>query len=227
MGVTIVTSAGNINVTTARDVLSAAPSGWDEQVAEYGRGYTFGNPSQLTVYRLGDDADIESTILGAARSANALKMINQIDPNDFTKVLNTNSFGNLNLWTDINGLQVYGDNYLINHITGFGIYRVLQSSLAWNGYIDAALSSSQNGFTDWFGGSFNQHVEIFDSEKTGALDTGYDFSPLNINTSILLHTSTTDANPTSNNIIVRGSQGSVAANTKTSARQYILWRKHF
>ena len=163
MGVTVVTSAGNINVTTARDVLSAAPSGWDEQVAEYGRGYTFGEPGALIVYRAGDDASIELTILGAARSSDALKMHNQINPNDFTKVLNTNSFGNLDLWTDDSGGQTYANDYIINHITGLGYIGTSKvGSGSWDANIDAALVAGDAGLTGFFMASLKQVLSIID-----------------------------------------------------------------
>ncbi len=119
MSVTVVTSDSTIKVNTSQKVISSPPSGWDEQIAEYGRAYNYPQPTgQTTVYRTGDDADIEATIFEPIREANGLKVMNSLV--SFLVLVNNNTFGNKNRFTDINGLQTFGDNYFIDNYTGLG-----------------------------------------------------------------------------------------------------------
>lgn len=143
-------------VTINTPVTDPTLTPWEEHVARSGRGYAFPMPTgQTTVYRTGDDAYIENTIFTTAiRTANSLKAINTLA--DFYTLNNNNAFGNINRFTDINGLQVYGDNYVIDHYTGLGWYTVSIGTIVWNDAIDNALASSQNSYTDWFLPNINQ-----------------------------------------------------------------------
>ena len=70
---------------------------------------------QETSYRTGDDAWTKDNIF----KGNIVDgKINPIDPDDITKLLSNNDFGNKERFTDINGLQIYGDDYIIDNHTG-------------------------------------------------------------------------------------------------------------
>ena len=167
----ITTSQETVSVTT---ILSPTvtpapepPSGWDEQIAEYGRGYNYPQTTaQTVVYRTGDDADIEATIFAPIRVANSLKVQNSLT--DFTTLGNTNSFGNTDRFTDSEGLQDYGatgsalTDYKIDHYTGLGWSIKSPLSGTWQNSIDNSLSLVENGFSDYFLPSFNQLNSILD-----------------------------------------------------------------
>lgn len=220
MGVTVVTSDATIQVNTSQRIL--APSGWDAQVAEYGRGYNYPQPGQTTVFRTGDDADIEATIFAPVRVANSLKVQNSLI--NFLTLGNTNSFGNTNRLTDINGLQVYGDGLIIDNYTGLMWDRAVFSK-NYNTAIDDGLSKTTGGFSDWFFPSKNQYLSIWRTGDT--FDIGFNYSPFNIPASTFLGCSTTDPDPTANYLLIRGSISPISTSTKTTTRSGIFCRKHF
>lgn len=196
---------------------------WEQMTAAFGRGYLFPEPNQVTSFRTGDESNIESTIFSSARAANDLKMKNSLA--SFFVLNNTNSFGTLVRHTDELGTEVFTNNLLIDNLTGLMFYTVLQSTDIWNDAIDAALASTQSGFSDWFMASFSQMHSIY-SLGSGT-DIGYNFAPFSIATSTLLHTSTTDSNPTTNAISTRGSWNAFLVGAKSISRQYLLCRKQF
>lgn len=177
MGVNVVVSGSNVDVTTSQQVLS--PSGWAAMVAAYGIGYNYPQPTgQTTVYRTGDDADIEATIFTpAVRAANSLKPRQSLA--DFTTLNNNNAFGNTNRFTDINGLQVYGDDYVIDHYTGLGWYRIKSALEAWNDAIDNALASTQNSYSDWF---LPDTIKIMSITNQSLTINPLNYAPFNLTT---------------------------------------------
>lgn len=69
----------------------------------------------------------------------------------FTTLVNNNAFGNKNRFTDENGLQVFGNNVYIDHLSGLMYYDtwgVLGDKL-WDDHIDAAIVFTHLGFDDW------------------------------------------------------------------------------
>lgn len=223
MGVTVVTSDATIQVNTSQKVISVAPSGWDDQVAEYGRGYHYPIASQTTGFKTGDEPDIETTIFAPVRVANSLKVHNSLI--DYFTLGNTNSFLNTDRFTDIDGLQIYGDDYIIDNYTGVGIFRIAQAAATFDDAIDAALASTQNGFSDWFLASVSQMFELVNNET----NPSFFWSPLNIGGTNLF-TSTTDSITTTRNLMFRPgnhASGLIDDNNKTTAQKYLLMRKHF
>jgi len=109
------------------------------------------------------------------------------DATPFITLLNNNAYGNKNRFTDINGLQVYGDNLVIDHLTGLMWYTV-HSSGSWNTAIDAAASSTQASYTDWRLPS-DQELTSIDNK---AFTFAFNYPPMNI-TATTLWTSTTYA----------------------------------
>jgi hypothetical protein len=135
------------------------PQTWDELVALIGRGYNFPIPDgQTTVYRTGDAADIEATIFAPIRATNTLKAHNGLSSWD--TLINNNIFGNLNRFTDQNGLQVYGDFYKIDHASGMGWHIVGAGSANFDDAIDAGLAFNSAGFSDFFLASRRQLESI-------------------------------------------------------------------
>ncbi len=164
----------------------AAPSGWDAQIAEYGRGYNYPQPTgQTTVYRTGDDADIEATIFtDAVRSANSLKVQNSLV--DFFTLGNTSSFGTTVRFTDELGTEIFLNDLIIDNYTGFMWHIIRQGNKTLNDAIDAADSSTQGGFSNWFLPNFNQIISIANrSEDTNAID----YSPFNVSGNLWMSTS--------------------------------------
>jgi len=189
---------------------------WAEMVTQHGRGYNYPRPTgQTTVYRTGDDADIEATIFAPVRIANSLKVQNSLV--NILTLGNTNSFGNTNRFTDVDGLQVYGDNYYIDHYTGLGWYS-LTSNSNWDNGIDTALSSSQNSFTDWFMPNRFQLESLRDDQSTNTY--GFMVIP-----NAATWTSTTSL--TSTTAIVSFTQHRMLQDTKTVTYKLALCRKHF
>jgi hypothetical protein len=94
----------------------------------------------------------------------------------FTLALN-NKHGNLNRFTDVNGLQVYADDYIEDHYRGLGILRIPKTE-AWAAAILNTQVATDLGFTDWK--VANQY------ELTGLVNFGvlgnkvFDYAPLNI-----------------------------------------------
>lgn len=220
----IVTSPAAIDLDLRIIDPATAPSGWDEQIAEYGRGYNYPPPTGQTVsYRTGDTPQTESNILAPVRVANSLKVKNSLV--DFITLGNTNYFGNTDRFTDVNGLQVYGDDYIIDNYTGLGWYRVAQALSVWNDAIDNSVSSSQNSFTDWFLPSMNDVSSIY--RFGNGADDGFLYSPFGVSTGVYFLTGNTDADPTTNAIKVRGRWGTYASSGKTVLSNYFLCRKHF
>ena len=218
MGVTVVTSDSNVIVNTSQKVISSAPSGWDEQISEYGRGYNYPQPTgQTTVYRNGDDADIEATVFAPVRVANSLKVQNSLV--DFLTLGNTNSFGNTDKFTDINGLQVYGDGLIIDNYTGIMWYKVYLTADTWNNQIDIALASTQGGYNDWFLPNTNQIEAIRNKQsfRVAPFDTLFkdQFS------------STTRNNNTLHTFRYTNTEGDDSATLKTNLYTSMMCRKHF
>jgi hypothetical protein len=200
------------------------PADWAEMVALVGRGYAFPTVSQKTQRWLGDTVWVENTYFDSAvRAANSLKAINSIDPTDWSKLLNTNAFGTLNHFTDINGLQVYGDNYIINHYNGLGCLNVYQADMDWETALSYALAANDLSFDDWFAPSNEQHESIIDYE----LSSVRNYAPFNISSTRTLVSSTTyGVTPTS--AWTQTVQGILTITGKTSASpKLMMFRKHY
>lgn len=205
------------------------PENWDELVALIGRGYNYPQPTgQTTVFRTGDDADIEQSVFSPIRAANTLKAQNGLV--DFLTLVNNNSFGNTDRFTDSEGGQDYDGtggsliDYVVDNYRGLAWFRIVQSSDNWDNSIDNGVSSSQNSFSDWFIPSLKNLLSIQKVITGSALNMNY--SPFNISTTSDLWSSTTrpDSTTQANNmrIIFRTN-----FSNKTNLVTYLICRKHF
>jgi len=113
---------------------------------------------QTSVFRTGDDADIEATITAPLRKSGIVNPLvdffNLLNNNDFDidKKRFTNTKGGT-AYTDVGGgLTSDGaiSDYFIDHYTGLGWFRILQANALFNAQIDAALAATFGGFSDWF-----------------------------------------------------------------------------
>ena len=147
---------------------------------------------------------------------------------DFLTLNCNNIFGNTNRLTDINGLQVYGDDYMIDHLTRLGWLIIAQASVPWATALTNAGTATNAGFSDWFMPNVRQLFSLIDWETATQLFFGY--PPINdfgVSTGVKWTSTTLD----SNSLFAYGmgvNAGFIlAAQDKTVSRRLILCRKHF
>ena len=149
---------------------------------------------QTTSYRTGDDAwslangvyDYTPPVYPVSFAA---LDFNAVSP--FTTLISNNAFGDKNRYTDVDGLQVYGDNYVIDHLTGLGWLNIEKTGMDWNGFIDDAYGLTTLTFSDWRVPSINEFVSIMNRDITVPIN----FAPFNISTGVFW-ISTTDLQDT-------------------------------
>jgi len=189
---------------------------------------------QTTSYRDGDDAYIETNWWNHFRKAQSYWNGTQPKLTDFTTLVQNNSFGNTNRFTDSAGGQNYDGvgniaDYVIDHYTGLGWYRVEQTAGIWTtGAIDSSLgtlfggSQAQGSYTDWFLCSANDIKTLINFEQ---LD-GLNYAP--INTTDELWTSSTSKDDTANAFTLISTTHRLRDQIKSSgSHEYIFCRKHF
>ena len=109
--------------------------------------------TQKTSHRAGDEGYRLVNGLFELNNPSIYDRIQKIDPVAATPYITlayNNEFGTTDRFTDIDGLQVYADGIVVDHLTkrmytqgGYGLYN-------WSGAIDAGLSCVVGGFTDWY-----------------------------------------------------------------------------
>ena len=164
---------------------------------------------QTTSFRTGDDGDLE---IG--------KLVN------FTTLDCNNSFGNTNRFTDSVGGQTYANDYVIDHATGLGWYRITAVG-TWNTAIDAAEASVQLGFSDWRISNINELISIVNYSRSNG---GVSYSPFNIaqgSTTDRIWTSTTTPTVTSNALVLLESSLFGSGLKTTATFRYFFCRNHF
>ena len=203
------------------------PSGWDEQVAEYGRGYSFPMPSgQTIVYRTGDDADIETTIFAPVRVANSLKVQNSLV--DFLTLGNTNSFGNTVRFTNSIGGVLWDSsdgsiqNYRIDNYTGLAQYLLEFTNFSWDEKVDTAINSNILGFSDWFFPNINilHSIQNYEEGFNGYAHNGI------LSSGLIGNSSTNSSKTTDTWYEASGYRVLGVAKTNTAITMF-MFRKHF
>lgn len=222
-------TVGAKQATATTGVRAVIPSDWDGLAALLGRGYNFPQPDQTTVFRTGDDADIEATIFAPVREANSLKIQNSLVSGSFTTLGNNNSFGNTDRLTDSVGGQIYGAgngslvDYIVDNYTGLAALNQFEADMNWDDNIDFALAATNLGFSNWFMPNNNQWMSLFNFEEPKVKN----YAPFNITSTRSVISSTTYATTTTR-VWGFNSDGVLTHAQKTSASpKLMLFRKHF
>jgi len=166
---------------------------------------------QTTSFATGDDGDRED-----GRAV------------DFFTLNCNNSFGNTNRFTDKDGLQVYGDNYMIDHLTGLGWFLISFGNFIWEDAIDFALANTSAGFSDWFLPNRKQHDSLVYDGFTGN-QFPLDYEPIN-NFSVgisFFWSSTTLAGDILQATLLFTTFGKTQVALKAGLSRLIICRKHF
>jgi hypothetical protein len=137
----------------------------------------------------------------------------------FTLALN-NKHGNLNRFTDVNGLQVYADDYIEDHYRGLGILRTVKQD-TWVNAISLSQSSTELGFTNWRLPNQNEQFGMTNL----SLKASYNYTPLNIPLTAftVFQSSTTVAGSTSNYWRV-AANANAWKTAKNQSQRYIIIR---
>jgi len=141
-------------------------------------------------------------------------------------LVSDNTFGNTNRYTDINGLQVYGDNYIIDHLTGLGWYRVVSATgTTWDTAISNAYASTTLGYSDW---RIPNQQELISVTEAEALTGVFNHSPFNYVSGQYINCSNTQINNSANTIkIVNTSLDTAIFGKAIGVGVYFICRNHF
>lgn len=228
----------NIDFTDSDGITSSVPSVQDIIATPciVQSGIAYQRPQltgQTTSYRTGDDGwNLANNVYDYTPPIYPVSyaLLDVDAANPFTTLVNDNAFGggNKNRFTDDAGGQTYSNNYVIDHLTGLGIYiDLIGTSTAWADNIDAAQLLTLVSFTDWRMANINEALTMSDFE----LAVG-NFAPFNFDPTItVIQTSTTRSNAsTSLTRLVRLAAAAVSGDLKTTAvasRGYLAVRNHY
>lgn len=147
---------------------------------------------------------------------------------DFFTLLDNNSYGNKDRFSDDLGTQIYASNIMVDNYTGMSVYMtaVLNQAPAagnvWDVVLADANASTQSGYSDWFIGNMNQVDSITNA------DDGLNYNPLNNTTNKFFFSSTTNRTNTLNTYSFYPiNQNSNSPIGKSFGRDYFLFRWHF
>ena len=157
---------------------------------------------QTTAYRTGDDGDLEEGRLTS-----------------FSVLSCNNPFGNTNRFTDTAGDQTYSNDFIVDWATGLMWYRVSTTG-TWNTAIDAAVASTQGGYTDWIIPNVQQIMGICNYSLSNLIN----YAPFNIDLTTSMWTSTTQPSATVNAMVMQ-LNNATAGLGKSNTRQYMFCRK--
>lgn len=177
---------------------------------------------QTTSYNSFDEGDqIANGVLTRTQPANPIHIaeLDYTQSNPLLFLKNNNTFGNKDRYTDINGLQVYGDDYIIDHLFGLGFNRIFKTESHNNALINSN-ASTDNGFSDWFTPNLEIINNISDHERSDVMN----YAPFNL--LVTFGTSTTRSN-FNTNCIVMLQDGRTTSIAKTTQTRFIYFRKHF
>ena len=153
---------------------------------------------------------------------------NALDP--FNTLIDNNFFGNKNVWTDENGLQVYGNNYAINHHLNRGVVIGIRSAKAWSVALSEYATFSLLGYSDFF----VPNLKEMDGLINLGLNNTLGYSPLNFPFvgGQNIWTSTTNLGDVNYVYIIQPFISAtfghnVARQLKGGSFQYYLVRRHF
>lgn len=139
-------------------------------------------------------------------------------------LLDNNVFGNTNRYTDDAGAQTYSNNYVIDHLTGLGWYRVQQSAATFNNQIAAAIAYTTL-YSDWRVPSRTEIASLINYDSS----VGLNYSPFNISAAVLYtSTSRLDSGASAaNGYFFQTNTGISSSNAKTTSRTALFCRNHY
>lgn len=128
---------------------------------------------QTTSYRTGDDAwhlangtyDYTPPVY-----PDSFSQLDTTDASPYTTLKSNNAFGNTNRFTDENGLQVYGNDYAIDHLTGLGWYWGYSTNDTWDNQIDYGNALSHLTYSDYRLPNLNELLSIGNYNVAGSLN---------------------------------------------------------
>jgi hypothetical protein len=144
--------------------------------------------------------------------------------NPFITLLANNAFGTKDRFTDINGLQVYGDDYIIDHLTGLGWYNVMINNETWEDALDNANASTQNGYSNWRVPN-NEEWRSVMMEDFPSGTSAMNYAPFNQSAQNRKWTSTTNSGNSINAYIWQAY--TFASRGKTNVEDYLIVRNHY
>ena len=138
-------------------------------------------------------------------------------------LIDNNSFGNKDRYTDINGLQVYGDDYIIDHLGGYGIYLITTGTSNLSDALNNTNSSTILGYTDWRVPTLKEFTSIQSMEALNSRVAPRNFAA----NYYWVCTYRYDGFASTYGLGYLPTQGATAALLKTSTVNYIMIREHF
>ncbi len=193
--------------------------------AEPKAGIAYSRPmltNQKVSYSVGDDG--WHFINGTYNYTPPTNPLSIASLSDSLTLVDNNAFGNKDRFTDINGLQVYSDNYFIDHWSGLGYTNLVHDSKNWEDGITFANNSTLNGFNDWRITNINELDNLF--LKYGALPL--DYTPINTYKFLgNLHTSTTRFANTAQDFYIATSNATRSVAPKTGIYKFVIVRNHY
>ncbi len=148
---------------------------------------------------------------------------------DFFTLDCNNSFGNTNRFTDKDGLQVYGDNYMIDHLEDLGWF-LNTVDTNWATALSEAATDTEASFSDWFIPNIRQAFTLINAEPSGTSNP-LNYSPFNKGNYVVSKfywTSTTRNNFSDRaNTLQDGDSNYINNALKTATNRKLLCRKHF
>ena len=205
----ILLSSLNTSCSELNDLLTQTERNTLQRIASIKTG-------QTTSYAPGDDGDRED-----GRGV------------DFFTLDCNNPFGNTNAWTDENGLQVYGNNYGINHQgEGLGWYLLTRGNLNWDTVMLNILTENTLGYDDWFVPNIKQLFELANIEDGQiGISSVLHYSPINDfgvpGTVGFWSSSTRKLGSANAHYMYNSVQQTIGETVKTILRRMIICRKHY
>jgi hypothetical protein len=141
----------------------------------------------------------------------------------FLKLVANNSFGNKDRFTDDAGGQTYANDYVIDHLTRLGWYRVLNSFTRadWSTSIISATASTAVSFSDWR----IPNLEELSTISQKFVNVSFNYAPFNL--TMNAWASTTRIASTTQAYYIQGTPSLNGVLAKTTLRDNVICRNHF
>ena len=223
--VALITDGNTVHEIPAGGSYTCAPV-----AAKSGINYSRAEPlDENTSYHIGDYADHRSRgtyLYTPPTNPVSTAQLDFSSVRPLITLLYNNEFGNLTRFTDINGLQVYADNYVIDHLTGYGIGTIEMSAKTYDLQLDAAEASTLNGFTDWRMINVKEALGFMSFDTSGV---AFDYAPFNWEkfTKYWLNGSRLDGDAATWAQVLQPGIGGLARFTKTNPFLSLQIRNHY